>query len=258
MFQDLKSLPPYLRIGDPFIVLDSVDSTNNYAMGKVNAHAISEGTAYFAEAQTSGKGQRGKSWESDRGSNMLLSVVLQPVMLNPENQFPLSAGAALAASDLLMQYCQTEDCTIKWTNDIYWRDRKAGGILIENVLRGNTWIYGIIGIGINVNQQTFSPALPNPVSLSQITGKHLDPQTLARQFCEKLESWYGILQKDGPRKVLAEYGARLFRLNRPTLFREGTETFEGIIRGVGSDGKLILETEAGNKEFGFGSLEFVG
>jgi BirA family biotin operon repressor/biotin-[acetyl-CoA-carboxylase] ligase len=144
-------------LGTPFIELQSVDSTNNYALAQIHANMAQPGTCYFAHEQTSGKGQRGKSWATERGTNIILSIVLKPDFSQPFQQFQLSACAAVAARQFFSQY-DGDSLKIKWPNDIYWQDRKLGGILIENIIRsqgpgGGTWDWSVVGIGLNINQQ---------------------------------------------------------------------------------------------------------
>lgn len=251
------SLTPDFTIGQPLIILDSVDSTNNYAMGQVNEGVVKEGTVYFARLQRMGKGQRGKNWVSATGLNITLSIVLQPFMLNPGDQFMLSAAVALGASDFLMRYADPTECSIKWSNDIYWRDRKAGGILIENVIRGHVWNYAVVGIGLNINQVRFPSSLPNPVSLKLITGKSWDPIQLAAELCKTVEQRYRELVEGQSVRILNQYTRRLLRLNTLSGFKTKGEKLEGIIRCVKGDGKLLLETGGSIREFDFGELEFL-
>ena len=96
---------------------------------------------------------------------------------------------------------------IKWPNDIYWKDRKAGGILIENVLQGGKWKYSIVGIGININQILFPANILNPVSLAQITGKTFEVIALAKELCSHLEKRWQQLLKMTHRTCLNEYNA---------------------------------------------------
>ena len=124
---------PSASIGSPFIELQSVDSTNNYARELIHAGMSQHGQAIFAHEQWAGKGQRGRHWVSEKGQNMALSILLQPKSLLINRQFELSAAIALAVHQALVQYVP-EYLTIKWPNDLYWQDRKAGGILIENLL----------------------------------------------------------------------------------------------------------------------------
>ena len=107
-----------------------------------------------------------------------------PEKLPINEQFLLSASIALSCYDLLNKYLPGE-IFIKWPNDLYIRDRKAGGILIENIISGIIWKYAIIGIGININQTKFDKRLPNPVSLKQATGQTFDVIDLAKKLLKE-------------------------------------------------------------------------
>ncbi|CAL1521382.1 biotin--[acetyl-CoA-carboxylase] ligase [Chitinophaga sp. MM2321] len=243
-------------IGYPFYILDEIDSTNNYAMEQVNSGQVTSGTAWFTSNQTAGKGTRGKQWIANPGDIMALTVALQPAMLPLSRQFMLSVAITLATTDYLSTLAGDET-NIKWPNDIYWRDRKAGGILIENVLRGNVWHYAIIGIGLNSNQATFPDHLPNPVSLKQITGKTWDPVSIAKELCTCLEERIRQLIPANFEQLLDEFKSRLFRWQQPALYRKDGELFQGTIRDVLPDGHLCLEKDGEILQLGFGEVEFI-
>lgn len=243
-------------VGNPFITLAEVDSTNNYAMARVSEGPVSDGTTWFALKQTAGKGQRGRPWQSAPGENILLSIVLKPLMLRPAEQFMLSASVALGVYDLVQKYAG--DATkIKWSNDLYVGDKKAGGILIENVLRGNDWNYAIVGIGLNVNQVDFPPELPNPVSLGQLTGRRYDAVRLGRELCACIDERYRVLRPENFSRILTEYNSVLYHLKQERSFRMGDESFKASLQGVEKDGKLILLKEGGLLRLGFGEITFV-
>ena len=178
--------------GKRFIELLSVDSTNNYAMQQVQKGTAMHGDAYFAFEQTAGKGQFNKQWLTAKGENIILSLVLDTRKLLISQQFILNMAAALSAMELFNNYT-TEKIKIKWPNDIYCSDRKAAGILIENIIRGKKWQFAILGFGININQTDFSDTLKNPVSLKQITGKDYNVVELAKELCVLLEKHFGQL-----------------------------------------------------------------
>lgn len=242
-------------IGTPFHVLATVDSTNNYAMAQVNAGLVADGSAWFAMEQTAGKGQRGKQWLSVPGENIVLTTALQPG-LPLMQQFTLSMAIALGAYDFFYKYAG-DDTSIKWSNDIYWRDRKAGGILIENVLRGSIWQYAIAGMGLNINTAQFPESLINPVSLRQITGKTWDSLELAHDLCTCLDKRYSRLHTMPVTGWLEEYKSHLYRFNEPGLYRINGEIFQGVIRDVLPDGRLCLEKGKEMLHLGFGEVEFV-
>jgi BirA family transcriptional regulator, biotin operon repressor / biotin---[acetyl-CoA-carboxylase] ligase len=248
---NLLSHPP---IGHPYIILPTIDSTNNYAMRQIQAGLANHGAAWFALEQTAGKGQRGKSWLTTPNLNIMLSAVVTPNLL-PTRQFWLSATVALACFDFYKKYAGDET-RIKWPNDVYWRDRKAGGILIENVFRGSDWLYAVVGIGINVNQVVFDPSLTNPVSLKQITGRNFDAAELGRELCRCLETRYQQLQADGIEAIMQEYQQVLYKLHQPVTLKKGNISFETTIMGVSETGRLQTK-DTMEREFDFGEVEMV-
>jgi BirA family biotin operon repressor/biotin-[acetyl-CoA-carboxylase] ligase len=241
--------------GEPFIELLSVDSTNIYAMQQVHARLATPGTAYFAHEQFQGKGQRNNQWRSEHGQNLILSVVIRPPHPDPAINFPLSAATALACYDLFKRHAGDETA-IKWPNDLYWRDRKAGGVLIENVIRAGVWEFAVLGIGININQTLFDPVLPNPVSLKQITGKNFDVIALARELCGCLGNRLGQLETGSFMPLLEEYNKVLFGKNQARRFRCGSENFHGRVRSVTEGGELEIEN-GDLRTFQFGEIEWV-
>lgn len=238
-----------------FSILDSVDSTNNYAMGIVHAGLAKHGMAWFAHEQTKGKGQRGKSWQSGKGENIALSIVLVPKGLKAPEVFKISVMVSLACTHFINGFAGSE-VFIKWPNDIYWRDRKAGGILIENVMQGGTWKYAVVGIGINVNQTSFSGGLKNPVSLKEITGKSFDIEALAKGLHKAVLLAVEEMGSKPFSTFLAEYNHYLYKLNSTVKLKAENKVFECIINGVNERGKL-LTSGASNKEFEFGQVEWI-
>lgn len=239
-------------IGNSFIILESVDSTNNYAMAKVHAGLAKHGDAYFSMTQTAGKGQRGKTWKSGNGENIILSCIIQPDMLSLTNPFILSMTIALSCYDFVNHYT-CSDTTIKWPNDIYWRDRKAGGILIENRIKGNEWQYAVVGIGLNINQISFSPNLINPVSLKQITGNTYNIVNLAKELCDYIQN---RLDMNNRETILEEYNRHLYKSNKKVILKIKNSVFETFIRGVNADGQLITYNIK-EEFFNWGEVEWV-
>ena len=153
---------------------ETVTSTNDRLAELCQEKEIKEFTTLMAEYQTAGKGQRGNSWESEYGKNLTFSTVFYPQTIAPASQFILSMAVASAICTALAHYVHADCLQIKWPNDIYWKDKKIAGILIENDLTGSQISQSIIGIGININQEEFHSSAPNPVSLRQITQKETD------------------------------------------------------------------------------------
>ena len=250
-----NSLLPTPLIGNPFVVIGEVDSSNNYAMRQVQADLAEHGTCYFATYQNKGKGQRGKPWKGEPGQNIMMSIVLEPTFLTIDNQFFLNIAIALACYEMFNSYTIDKTC-IKWPNDIYWGDRKAGGILIENILQGKDWRFSIAGIGININQTVFPAELPNPVSLKQITGKTLDPVVLAKELAVYLEDKWQLLRQDNKDELLDQYNQILYKRNDTVTFKKDNAKFSAIVKGVAEDGQLIIDTGEVSK-VPFGTVEWV-
>ena len=241
--------------GQPFIILNSIDSTNNHAIDAVRSGTAQDGTVYFAMEQTKGKGQRGKTWNSIKGENLVLSTIQSNKGLKIENQFMLSCATSLACVDLLSKYAGDE-FRIKWPNDLYWRDRKAGGMLIENIIKGSSWEKAIIGIGININQTSFPEMSNHPVSLKQISGKTFDPVELAKELCTLLEQRLSMLEKQKFDELLSAYNNILYKHEAMTRFRKDNEIVEAVIKGVNENGQLMLMKDV-VFTVNFGELEWL-
>lgn len=247
-------------IGVPFIELQSVDSSNNYARALIQENMAQHGMAFFAHEQTAGKGQRGKNWLSEKGTNLILSIVIQPHTLLISNQFHLNAGVSVAVYDLFSQY-GGEDTKIKWPNDLYWQDKKAAGILIENIIQKNdngvpVWKWAIVGIGMNINQTSFPAELQNPVSLKQITGKNFDVVSLAKELCKKLDKYYHPLREGEFEKIYASYLSHLYKKNESVKFKKANRIFEAVIKNVSPSGQLIVQHSI-EEQFDFGEVEWL-
>ena len=189
---------PNIVLGAPLIELSTIDSTNIYAMAQIKAGLSKSGSCYTADFQTNGKGQHGRVWESTKGQNLLCSYILELNTLDalknwtPADQIGFSAAIALGTRAFFSAFAGSET-KIKKPNDIYFSDRKAGGILIENLVRGTAWTWSVIGIGMNINQSSFSSAAvnsvsSNPISLQEITNKIWDLKQMQQHLSEALSN----------------------------------------------------------------------
>ena len=251
----------------PFIELQTIDSTNNYALSQIHAGLAQHGLTIFSHEQTAGKGHRGKKWASSTGVNIALSSIIKPAPLAVAQQFQLSACMAVATQEFFRKYAG-DNTKIKWPNDLYWKDRKAGGILIESVVRSqesgvrsrergaNGWQWAVIGIGININQTSFSPDLPNPVSLKQITGKNCDTIDLAKELCGLLNYHFEKLVNGGFKEIYVQYLSHLYKINERVKLKKGNRVFETMIKGVSPAGRLVVQHSI-EEEFDFGSVEWM-
>jgi BirA family biotin operon repressor/biotin-[acetyl-CoA-carboxylase] ligase len=167
-------------------------------MDQIKQGLAESGSCYTADFQTNGKGQHGRVWESSKGQNLLCSYILELNTLDalknwtPTDQIGFSAAIALGARAFFAAFAGSET-KIKKPNDIYFSDRKAGGILIENLVRGKEWTWTVIGIGMNINQNSFSSAAvnsvsSNPISLQEITNKSWDVKQMQKHLSEALNN----------------------------------------------------------------------
>jgi BirA family biotin operon repressor/biotin-[acetyl-CoA-carboxylase] ligase len=242
--------------GKNTIFLTEVESTNNYANQLVLSKAAEHGTVVLAQHQIKGKGQQGNRWESESGKNLLASIVLFPNFLFAGKQFYLSKIASLAIVDFLKT--ETIEISIKWPNDIYVKNKKIAGILIENTVKGQNISSAIIGIGLNLNQEKFVSDAPNPASLMQFSGKDYDIEMVAEIISENLNNWYQKLENGGFNEIDKAYFNLLFRANEWAIFSKQGKQFEARINGIGEFGQLILEERNGmQSEFMFKEVEFV-
>ena len=208
---------PNILIGVPLIELSTIDSTNIYAMAQIKAGLAKSGSCFRADFQTHGKGQHERVWESAKGQNMICSYILELKNLDalkkwtPTDQMGFSAAIALGARTFFAAFAGSET-KIKKPNDIYFRDRKAGGILIENLVRGKDWTWTVIGIGMNINQSSFSTAAANqiaanPISLQEITNKSWDLKQMQKHLSEALTNAIQNWLTEGDEKTIEALNA---------------------------------------------------
>lgn len=225
----------------PLIHISETNSTNNYLQAYCSKQDVEEFTTVVADFQTSGRGQRGNSWESEPYKNLLFSFVFFPDFLEARRQFLISQIVALAIKEELDTY--TTDISIKWPNDIYWKEKKICGMLIENDLMGRNISQSIAGIGININQEAFHSVAPNPVSLRQITGKQYDIFEILKNIMLRIQSYYAQLRKDDTASITVLYENSLFRKEGLHRYRDDKGEFLARIVCVEPEGRLILEDE---------------
>jgi len=223
-------------------------------MGLIHAGMAQHGTVVFAHHQTKGKGQRHKQWISAPGKNIILSIIIQPFGLKINQQFLLSMSVANAVQKFFNNYCE-RNTKIKWPNDIYWRDRKAGGILIENVIQGKEWKYAVIGIGLNISQVNFGDN-KKAISLAQITGKEYDIIIMAKELIGYIHAAFNQLILDST-ELARYYHKHLYKLNEKVQFKTKDKTFEGVIKGVSENGLLIVQYNEKEEHYRAGEVEWI-
>lgn len=199
----------------------------------------------YAGYQTAGRGQTGNSWESEEGKNLLCSILLPP----NKNLHFLNIAVGVAMLRVI-----GDDFTIKWPNDIYYRDKKAAGILVENAIIGNEIRYSIAGIGLNVNQTTFVSDAPNPISLKQIRGQEYDIERLMNQLLEAVHTVLNEPEQD----VWAYYKSHLYRREGCCPYEDKKGRFEAVIQDVLPTGEIVLRDINGQiRQYEFKQIKYI-
>jgi len=233
------------------IHIEETDSTNRWLRERA-AGLRRESDApvvVCAEYQTAGRGQGTNQWESERGMNLLFSMLIHPYNIPANRQFQISMTISLAICDALGQYIG--GLSVKWPNDIYWRDGKLGGILIEHTVSGGMIRDSIIGVGLNINQQRFISDAPNPVSVWQICGQPTDREQLLRQI---LETFDRTLYAN----VRPRYLSMLYRRQGYHPYVDQTGAFMAELTDVEDDGHLVLTDDGGRRRrYAFKEVQFV-
>ena len=243
-------------IGSVIRHYEKVSSTNDLASVMLRSDKPAEGTVITAAFQEGGRGQKGNSWESEPGKNLLMSVILYPLMIMPEEQFVISQMVSLAVYDLIRT--ETPHVRIKWPNDIYVRDDKIAGILIEHSIMGNAISSTVAGIGLNVNQTEFGSTLPNPVSLVQVTGREYDLSAVTRELISLLDIRYAGVISGRTDELADAYHKSLYRCGEWHRYSDRNGEFRGMIEGVGPGGLLIVRKEKGPaKEYAFREIDYI-
>ena len=239
---------------------DSIGSTNTYLRELKGGDPAYDYEVAVATFQTAGRGQKGNSWESEAGKNLLFSILAHPKNLKVQEQFYISEAIALAVSDSVMAAIGPEyapDVSVKWSNDVYWNDFKMAGILIENILQGDRILDTVAGVGLDVNQEVFVSDAPNPISLKNITGREYDLDKLLNDIIDRFIG-YMELSADKRPEVDRMYRARLYRREGYHKFRDENGIFEACIEGIRPDGCLMLQTRSGeHRIYEFKQVQFV-
>jgi BirA family biotin operon repressor/biotin-[acetyl-CoA-carboxylase] ligase len=242
-------------IAHTFHEIATLDSTNLYAMQQIHAGLAAHGEVFFTHNQVAGRGQRGRQWWMVPGQAIAMSVVLETLKLSTSERFRLSAAMALGVLEWLRNRAPGA-WMIKWPNDLYYNDRKAGGILIENVVQGGRWTKAVVGIGINMNQHAFPNHLPNPISLHQITGCTYVCAFEAQELCVFLQYYWQQLMEGGWDTILQQYNEALYGRGSVCRLRKDNAIIPCLVQGVDAQGHL-LAGENHEYRFEFGDVQWV-
>jgi len=235
---------------------DQLASTNEYAVDYMSDNTSFDKTVIGTNKQYSGRGQRTAHWESEEGKNLTISVLFQPTFVPASEQFAISEVISLGVVDYLSRHI--DGVRIKWPNDIYVRNNKIAGILIEHVVMGKCLSNSICGIGLNINQEVFMSDAPNPISLKQMTDVEYSLECELEILLECIDARYELLKSGESEELRNSYMDALYRRNGYHSYQEGDEIFNAKILDVNDMGQLVLERRGGiQKTYNFKEVSFV-
>ena len=224
------------------IKLDAIDSTNSYLKKIILEKDISDYTIVTANFQTEGKGQLGYMWESEDSKNLLCSIYKKDLGIKVEDQFVISMLVSLSIIRTL-EKLNLPKLYIKWPNDIMSDNKKICGILVENMVKQNSIKESVIGIGLNVNQDTFKN-LPNATSIKKIKGAVFNIDELLNDLVNNIKKQFSDFNQSNIDLIFKEYEDVLYRMNIPSTFKNSQgDIFTGFIKGVNNLGRLKVLLE---------------
>ena len=237
------------------ITLDATTSTNEYLLSQNTQDNLCVVTDY----QSAGKGMGENVWESERGKNLLFSLLVHPLWLGIQKQYLMSMVQAVSLWEALSDYVENPTLlTIKWPNDIYYKDCKLSGTRIDLNLQGMKIQDMVIGTGVNVNQLHFTGTAPNPVSLSQISGLTYSLSQILSSIIDAFERNYALLRSGAEQYIIRCYHEHLYRRVGMYRYRDIHGEFQAEMVGVASNGILTLRRADGTlSKYEFKELSIV-
>ncbi len=224
------------------IKLDAIHSTNDYLKSLLQKQFVENLTVVTAEHQFKGKGQMGSEWLVESGKNLTFSILVKDLLLEINAIFHLNVAVAVSIIETLSEL-QINNLAIKWPNDILADNKKIGGILIENSIRNDGEIFSIVGIGVNVNQDSFEN-LPNAGSLFSVSGKEFDKNKLLADLLQNLGRNISRVMNENTASIWEKYHQFLYKKNIPMAFETSDgQKFMGIIQEVTALGQLAVLLE---------------
>jgi BirA family biotin operon repressor/biotin-[acetyl-CoA-carboxylase] ligase len=240
------------------IKLDAIDSTNTFLKELCHKNDVENLTVVVADNQTGGRGQMQSSWESEKGKNLMFSILIRFPSLEIDNQFYISKVISLAIQDTLASILDKK-ISIKWPNDILAERKKICGVLIENSVKKSRVHQSIVGIGLNVNQEVFNN-LPNATSMKLVSNEDYLLDDLLETLVGSIKKYVAILNDNHFHKIDTLYLDRLHKMNRPSMFKNmlTSSVFMGKIMGVSKQGQLKIELEDETiSQFNLKEIEFI-
>ena len=235
------------------IKLNAIDSTNCYLADLVSKIPLKDYAVVVAQYQSAGRGQRDSNWQSEKGKNLIISILKKNIEIKVQDQFEINMRVSIAILMALKTF-EIPNLSVKWPNDILSDNKKISGVLIQLLTKKQKINQAIIGIGINVNQTHFNN-LPQATSMKSISGTAFDIEVLTKELMAQLKHYFEVPNTD---KLMSEYESVLFKKNKPSAFvnNKGV-SFMGVILGVSKSGMLRVQSEKAIEEFDLKSIQML-
>ncbi len=229
-------------------LLQSTDSTNSEAK-RMAGEGWPDRSLVIAGRQTQGRGRLGRIWASDDAGGLYLSILLRP-RLSPEDLMPMTLLTALAVRDTFADFLP-EEVGLKWPNDIIYEGQKICGILCESVLEDAGIKQLVIGIGVNINQESFPDELSDKaISMRQITKLAYDPNYFVAKMLSYFEMYYEKFFMVERRfdSFLTDYRSSCLTLGKKVMVQHGEDSYEATATSITREGYLVLTLTDGKEE----------
>lgn len=237
------------------VILETVDSTNNYIANLIKEDNIQHGTVIMSYYQESGRGQRGTTWQSEPHKNLAYSIYLRHQSTLFSNVQYLSYAISLAVKDFLKHY--DIEAKIKWPNDLLVENKKIGGILIENQIASSSWSSSIIGIGINVNQIFTDEIGLTATSMTKLQCREFNLEELTLQLTECIGLRYRQFELGKFDTLKNEFHEAMWKKDEivKAIIKDQVEYVKII--GTDANGMLLLEVNSVLTSFDLKEVKFI-
>lgn len=255
---EIKSLMHTDWVAKEVLYFDTIDSTNTKAQ-ELAEKGYQSGTLVVADKQESGKGRRGRSWVSPSGTGIFMTLMIKPD-INPNNASMLTLVAALAVAKAITSVTG-EEALIKWPNDIVVNGKKVCGILTEMNAQFDYINHIVVGIGINVHNESFPEEISQMASslLIEAGGKRFHRAQIIAETMSYFEQYYDIFLKTQDLSALVrEYDELLVNRNKSVRVLDPKEPFDGKAMGITPKGELIVDTWESRKLVSSGEVSVRG
>ena len=255
---EIKSLMHTDWVAKEVLYFDTIDSTNTKAQ-ELAEKGYPSGTLVVADKQESGKGRRGRSWVSPSGTGIFMTLMIKPD-INPNNASMLTLVAALAVAKAITSVTG-EEAMIKWPNDIVVNSKKVCGILTEMNAQFDYINHIVVGIGINVHNESFPEEISQMASSLMIEagGKRFHRAQIIAETMSYFEQYYDTFLKTQDLSALVrEYDEMLVNRNKSVRVLDPKEPFDGKAMGITPKGELIVDTWESRKLVSSGEVSVRG